>query len=665
MALTTAGLTNGGSTTHYRFQYDDALAASPANPSGPEPARTNAVIAACEGDFALMRGWFGGINLSNINVHVTPQGGGADWNGSTSSSTVEIKAEGQSFSSSPDFIRYLLVAEITEIMMLGQNIGWFQGHDEGSKGEGLSRFLGAQFLDVNALADGGIRADFAVADGWLNSVRDDFVNNAPDDNAPDAVNGCTTLFIYWLHSQLGYGINAIVAAGAATLAGVYRNLTGDPADPFPYFKKTLDNAFPSTTNSHVGGANPDNPFPIATASFELADFGTQQGWRVEKHPRFLADTTGDGRADIVGFGDAGVYRSVTRTTGAFGAAQFVLADFGYEAGGWRVEKHPRFLADTTGDGRADIVGFGDAGVYRSVAQPDGSFGPVEFVVADFGYNAGGWRVESHPRLLADTTGDGRADIVGFGDAGVYRSVAQPDGPFGPVEFVVADFGYNAGGWRVESHPRLLADTTGDGRADIVGFGDAGVYRSVAQPDGSFGPVEFVLADFGYEAGGWRVEKHPRFLADTTGDGRADIVGFGDAGVYRSVAQPDGSFGPVEFVVANFGTQQGWRVEKHPRFLADTTGDGRADIVGFGDAGPYTALAQADGSFGPFQWLIPNFGYTRLAGGWRVESHPRLLASTRGHGRAEIVGFGDAGVYTGYRPQRIIILHEPPVLADAS
>jgi FG-GAP-like repeat len=553
MTLTTAGLTNGGNTSHYRFQYDDSLAVSASNPAGSEPARTNAVIAACEGDFALMSGWFGGIGLSNISVHVTPQVGGADWNGSSSSSTVEIKAEGQPFSSSPDFIRYLLVSELTEIMMLTQNVGWFQGHDEGSKGEGLSRFLGAQFLDIHGLLDAGIRADFAVADGWLNSVRGDFVNNAPDDNAPDAVNGCTTLFIYWLHSQLGYGINAIVAAGAATLAGVYRNLSGDATDPFPYFRKTLDDAFPSTSTSHVTGPNPDDPFPIATATFELANFGTAQGWRVDRHPRFLADTTGDGRADIVGFGDAGVYRSVTRRNGSFEPVQLVIANFGYVAGGWRVDRHPRFLADTTGDGRADIVGFGDAGVYRSVAQPDGSFGPVELVVANFAYNAGGWRVESHPRLLADTTGDGRADIVGFGDAGVYRSVAQPDG----------------------------------------------------------------------------------------------------------------SFGPVTLVVANFGTQQGWRVDRHPRFLADTTGDGRADIVGFGDAGPYTTLAQADGTFGAFQWLIPNFGYARLAGGWRVESHPRLLADTTGDRRADIVGFGDAGVYTGYRPLSIIILHDPAALTAAS
>ena len=40
----------------------------------------------------------------------------------------------------------------------------------------------------------------------------------------------------------------------------------------------------------------------------------------------------------------------------------------------------------------------------------------------------------------------------------------------------------------------------------------------------------MVDNFGYVAGGWRVDRHPRFLADVTGDGPADIVGFGDAGV---------------------------------------------------------------------------------------------------------------------------------------
>jgi hypothetical protein len=45
------------------------------------------------------------------------------------------------------------------------------------------------------------------------------------------------------------------------------------------------------------------------------------------------------------------------------------------------------------------------------------------------------------------------------------------------------------------------------------------------------PPQMVVANFAYTAGGWRVERHPRFLADLTGDGRAEVVGFGDAGVW--------------------------------------------------------------------------------------------------------------------------------------
>jgi hypothetical protein len=252
---------------------------------------------------------------------------------------------------------------------------------------------------------------------------------------------------------------------------------------------------------------------------------------VERHPRFLADLTGDGRADIVGFGNAGVWVSLNNGNGTFQAPQLVVANFGYNAGGWRVEQHPRFLADLTGDGRADIVGFGDAGVYVSLNNGNGTFQAPQLVVNNFGYNAGGWRVENHPRFLADLTGDGRADIIGFGGAGVWVSLNNGNGTFQAPQLVVANFGYNAGGWRVDRHPRFLADTTGDGRPDIVGFGNAGVWVSINNGNGTFQGPQMVVANFAYNAGGWRVEQHPRFLADVTGDGREDIVGFGNAGVW--------------------------------------------------------------------------------------------------------------------------------------
>ena len=267
------------------------------------------------------------------------------------------------------------------------------------------------------------------------------------------------------------------------------------------------------------------------------------------------------------------------------APQLVVGNFGYTAGGWRVDRHPRFLADLTGDGRADIVGFGNAGVWVSLNNGNGTFQAPTLVVANFGYNAGGWRVEQHPRFLADLTGDGRADIVGFGEAGVWVSLNNGNGTFQAPQLVVGNFGYSAGGWRFEQHPRFLADLTGDGRADIVGFGGAGVWVSLNNGNGTFQPPQLVVANFGYNAGGWRVDQHPRFLADLTGNGRADIVGFGNAGVWVSLNNGNGTFQPPQMVVANFAYNAGgWRVDMHPRFLADVTGDRRADIVGFGNAG---------------------------------------------------------------------------------
>src|SRR5215217_2858789 len=221
----------------------------------------------------------------------------------------------------------------------------------------------------------------------------------------------------------------------------------------------------------------------------------------------------------------------------------VLDGYGYEAGTWRVERHPRFLADLTGDGRADFVGFGNTGVYVALSNGDGTFSPSRRVIDGFGYEAGTWRVERHPRFLADLTGDGRADIVGFGNAGVHVALSNGDGTFSPSRRVIDGFGYEAGTWRVERHPRFLADLTGDGRADIVGFGNAGVHVALSNGDGTFSPSRRVIDGFGYEAGTWRVERHPPFLADLTGDGRADIVGFGNAGVHVALSNGDGTFSP--------------------------------------------------------------------------------------------------------------------------
>ena len=356
----------------------------------------------------------------------------------------------------------------------------------------------------------------------------------------------------------------------------------------------------------------------------IKNFGYDAGgWRVDKHVRLLADTTGNCQTDVVGFGDDGVLISLNNGNNTFQDPKMVIKDFGYIAGGWRIEKHIRFIGDIRNIGRADIIGFGNPGVIVSLNDGTGSFGPVKLAVADFGYNAGGWRIERHLRFLGDVYGTGMLDIIGFGENNVLIGKNNGDGTFEPVQTVVNDMCYSAGGWRIEKHPRFVYDLTGNGQVDLIGFGDAGVFVALNK-NGAFQAPKLVLKEFGYESG-WRVEKHPRFIADLTGNKAGDIVGFGDEGVYVAINNGDGTFQAQKKVIDNFGYNAGgWRVEKHLRFVVDLTGDGCADIIGFGEDAVFVSFNDGKGNFGPVQNLLSQFAYND--GEWSLEKTVRLVAN---------------------------------------
>ncbi|MFE9296201.1 FG-GAP-like repeat-containing protein [Streptomyces niveus] len=413
------------------------------------------------------------------------------------------------------------------------------------------------------------------------------------------------------------------------------------------------------------------PTPDATPSFSnvllvLEKFGSDQdtaGWRndaVSPSPsgepgrwagagaRFLADTGGTGRADIVGIRSTkGAVTSSSRGDGTFdderplhqGATSPNPADL------WSV-------VDLTGNGRPDVVVLCTGGVRVSAQDEDGALTPEggELAVKGFGHGkqAGGWLVEKHPRFLADTTGDGRLDIVGCHDDGLWVSLQDDEGKFAPLaeQPVLRAFGHSeeAGGWLVEKHPRFLADTTGDGRLDIVGCHDDGLWVSLQDEEGTFAEPLYVLDDFGVDQGWSSIKEHPRFMVRTTSGGAPDIVGFGPQGMVVARGRGDGTFEPSQLILNDYGQAQGWTGEKHLRLLADVTGDGNPDIVGFGNEGVWVSHNKGDGTFEKAQLVCRGFGYNEDAGGWRVDRHPRFLADITGDGRVDIVGFGGPGVH---------------------
>jgi hypothetical protein len=306
----TTGLTGGGVTTHFNFFYDAALGGA----GGIEPARINQVLATganskpvIENDFDWLQAQFAGVDMTNgrpfpIPVHVTAvvEGGyNAGWgwplvmNAGNRASTL---------------LRSMFVAEVSEVFMLAQHKGWGYSNgvgDEESCGEALSLFLTVQFQLSQGLGSTWLMNDTPKT--WLNTSlpasnpastefdatganggpstgthygsRQDYVGSVKPFAGNGPATGACVAFLYYLFHQLQFtSIPDIIAKapgvdssgnviGGSCLKGVYKNLTGDDSDPFPYFASLLATAYPPDQVANIPGPNVDDPWPIGNLSY--------------------------------------------------------------------------------------------------------------------------------------------------------------------------------------------------------------------------------------------------------------------------------------------------------------------------------------------------------------------------------------------------------------
>lgn len=327
--------------------------------------------------------------------------------------------------------------------------------------------------------------------------------------------------------------------------------------------------------------------------------GMVSGYWEEKSIKVIGDVNGDGKSDIVGFNKDGTYVALSQGR-TFSKETLWINDYSHSTN-WEIKKHIRQLADVNGDGMQDIVGFGNSGVYVSLSTGS-TFSKSEKWINDYGYEQG-WKkkekdVENvHIRSLADVNDDGLADVVGFSRTGT--SVAISTGksfiPYDKMEqfgksqlddWLALDDPNSRGD--TPEVPRMFKDINGDGLSDAMVFSDQGIEVALSTGKG-FADGERWLSDFGYDHG-WKASAHLRMLSDLDGDGAADVVGFNGDGVNVALSKTNGfkdksrwssEYGYVSDLAAGFG----------PRRLTDINGDGQADIIGIRADGIYRAINQ--------------------------------------------------------------------------
>jgi hypothetical protein len=222
----------------------------------------HAVLRTGEADYAAVRDWFGGIDLPQgqngddqttprtalpVQVLMDPQAGGAYHYG-CNATDLYIEPD-------PQLASGFMVAELVEVFEAAQHKGWACGQ---TNGEGLSRVLAAE-------RNSNLCPDLAATyQAWWSNGHADYVNRNDATDQDENGNGCGTLFLFYLHSQLGFSWQQITTIGGGTLGETYQRLTGKaPTQGF--------NDFVSLVGSlDQGGqlrlpAN-GNPFPIGGAT---------------------------------------------------------------------------------------------------------------------------------------------------------------------------------------------------------------------------------------------------------------------------------------------------------------------------------------------------------------------------------------------------------------
>jgi RHS repeat-associated protein len=374
------------------------------------------------------------------------------------------------------------------------------------------------------------------------------------------------------------------------------------------------------------------------------EFAYNAGFQgLDYQERRTADINGDGRFDLIGFQDTSTKFALSNGKGFDEAISQPI--FSREQGYSSITRYPRLMADVNGDGRSDIIGFGNTQVQVSVSLGEHFATPAKWS-GEMTWGNGGWEATTTIRSAADINGDGRSDIIGFGNSTVLFQLSTGTG-FAPVQKINRSFTKAGGGYQtVQGNPRFMADVNGDGRADIVGFKRKGEVEVGLSTGKSFTAPELWTSAF--EAGssaGWVYGRNPRYVMDVNGDGLADLIGFRDTAVVVAFSTGQSFTAPQEWTTEFTFNKGGWDDTKGAfRTLGDVNGDRLPDIIAFGNTSVKFGISTGKAfDVNRFKPIPQAFGYTSIA------RNPKYPADTVGSGIVSLIGLGDRNCIVAQPP----------------
>ncbi len=288
------------------------------------------------------------------------------------------------------------------------------------------------------------------------------------------------------------------------------------------------------------------------------------------------------------------------------------------------------VTDMNGDGRPDLVYFGDAKdlIVRYNLGTNGWSEPKRWHFDD-------GRMDANALVAGDLNGDGLPDIALLGDNGaVYFLAQQPDHRLAePVKIPYS------------GTPKAIqiADVDGDGKNDLmfVDFDNAAPFRVRLQnAGGQLGPEIYFKAQpiRSFWLDSLAGDRTNYLVAIVQATGRAEVSQF-----TRKPAEPlSGAFKQGQFQILPLNKTE---TAQRGVLWADVDGDGRADLlVAEPESGQLSVyLQQADGTLASPKKFPCLAGVSQIAvSDWNNDDHPEIFLLSRDENSVAVTSFDKSG-----------------------